>query len=90
MYVDLADVELPIKLCNNITIPRSVHCSNTTLRFLLLFQVSQFSTNIFINSSPSKTEIFIEECGMYVYTCMNVVAVAINPISIFSYNSKPG
>ena len=66
-YVDLANSTTPLKLCYKITILRSVHCSNNTLRFLSSIEVYLLIIDFefTLNSSPSSTEIFIEECGMY-------------------------
>ena len=61
-YVDLANRTTPLKLCYNITILR---CGNTTLKFLSLLRVDQVTAKFSLISYPSRTEIFIEECGAY-------------------------
>ena len=79
------------KLCYNITILRSIHCSNTTLSFGSWFEVLISTESYIINSSPWKTKVIIEECGMYVMKTNNINAalqyIIILYRSVFSFLS---
>lgn len=67
-YLDLTTNDSVPKWCD--TIYRSIDCDNTTLNFLAKFAVD-YSLTLFtpfgVSSTPSRTDIFIEECGMHIH-----------------------
>ena len=68
IYLDLTTNDTLLKWCNTIGYVRSINCGNTTLSRLAMFEVdtSISSTPFSVSSTPSKTDIFVEECGMYI------------------------
>ena len=60
------------KNCYEMDIVRSANCSNTTLSLLAMFEVNS-STPFTVDRSPSKTEIFIEDCGMWIINTDDIV-----------------
>ena len=72
--IDYAGDGRILQLCYDITIFRSMHCSNTTLSFWVWFEVSLFAESFIIISSPSRSQVFIEACGMYVMKTNDIIS----------------
>jgi hypothetical protein len=74
--IDYAGDGRILQLCYDITIFRSMHCSNTTLSFWVWFEVSLFAESFIIISSPSRSQVFIEACEI-IYVGFNTTSVSV-------------